>query len=81
MTLKEFRTLDINKQANAVWSGTFLDSVAKAKYHGYLYNVHNFYVKVYYSNELNEIIRIRAFRSTSLINPFLDSICIDHFQL
>jgi hypothetical protein len=81
MTLKEFRTLDINEQANVVWAGTFLGTLANTKYYVHLYSVYGFYVKVYYSNELNEIIRIRAFRNTSLLSPFLDSICINHLQL
>lgn len=81
MTLKEFRELDINEQANVVWAGTFLQKLAKSNYYVHLYDVQGFYVKVYYSYESNEIIRIRAFKNTSLLHPFLKSISIDQLQL
>jgi hypothetical protein len=81
MTLKEFRALDINEQANIVWAGTFLDCLAKANFYVHLYEVQGFYAKVYYTYEANEIIRIRAFKNTSLLHPFLKSISIDQLQL
>lgn len=77
MTLYQFRALDINEQANAVWEGTFLDSRVEAIYNVHLYNVGDFYVEVYYSNKLNEIVKIRAFRSTSFIEVYLNTITLD----
>jgi hypothetical protein len=77
MTLRQFRAFDINEQANAVWNGTFLGTVAEAKYNIHLYNVAHFYVKVYYSNKLNEIVKIRAFKTTSLLAPYLDNVNVN----
>ncbi len=81
MTLKEFRALNINEQANAVWNGTFLATVAEPKYNVHLYNVSDFYVKVYYSNKLNEIVKISACRGTSYIQAYLDFINLDSLHL
>lgn len=80
MTLYQFRALDINEQASAVWGGTFLDSRVEAIYDVHLYNVGDFYVEVYYSNKLNEIVKIRPFRYTSLIQPYLDRININQLH-
>lgn len=66
MTLKEFQALEITEQAIAVWTGTFPDTIVEAKYNVHLYNVSNLYVQIYYSNKVNNIVKIRAFKSTSL---------------
>jgi hypothetical protein len=80
MTLYQFSALAINEQANAVWDGTLLDSRVEAIYHVHLYAVGDFYVEVYYSNKLNEIVKIRPFRYTSLIQPYLDAMGNDHLK-
>lgn len=76
MTLYQFRLLDQDEQAGAVWDGTFLETRFEPGYKILLYAVGDFYVEVYYSDTLNEITRIRPFRYVDILKPYLDNIGI-----
>jgi hypothetical protein len=72
MTLYEFRALNDIDQANAVWdNGTHLGTRVEEGQSVLLYNVCDFYVEVFYSNGLNEITQLKAFKTTKLLEPYL----------
>jgi hypothetical protein len=72
MTLYEFIALTDGEQANAVWNGTFLDIRTDRNCKVLLYDLGNFYVEVTYSPSIKEITRLRPFKTTALLQPYLD---------
>lgn len=74
MTVYEFLAFDEMEQAEAVWSGTLLATRTEGKHQVLLYAIDSFYVEVFYHPEYNVIRKLRPFRETSLLEPYLDQI-------
>jgi hypothetical protein len=73
MTLYEFRMLEQDQHANAVWDGVFIDSRPDGEGSVALYDLGGFYVEVFYDNVNNKITVIKAFKTTKMLAPYLDS--------
>ena len=76
LTLYQFNLLNDHLKAEAVWQGTFLDNRGEDQFKVQLYSLGNFYVEVFYEKQNNEIVRIRSFRTTRLLAPYLKKIKI-----
>jgi hypothetical protein len=80
MTLYEFRLLDMNEQTNLVWDGVFLDVRIKLPLSILLYDLGGFYVEVHYNSMKNGIVRLRSFKSTSCLQPYLDQLTTEELN-
>jgi len=80
MTLHEFRGLTENEQADLAWAAVFLDVRAEGSHSVLLYAIDEFYVEVYYSPSLNKIEKLRAFKSTRPLQPYLDQLSSGEFD-
>jgi hypothetical protein len=80
MTLYQFQSLDIQEQANAVWDGTYLEHRTNNGFRIVLYDLGGFYVEVYYAPDENKIIKLRPFKSTSPLQPYLDRMNSDELK-
>ncbi|TMI63724.1 MAG: hypothetical protein E6H07_13220 [Bacteroidetes bacterium] len=78
MTLYQFNMLNKTKQAEAVWNGVHIGEREDGPYNILLYQVHSFYVEVYYHRPHNSIIKFRSFSSTTQLAPYLEKIDIMH---
>ena len=77
MTLYEFKFLDKNEQAQAVWElGEHVATRTTAKYKILLWIIEDFYVELVYDFTENKIEKIRTFRNPDLLSPYLDQIDI-----
>ena len=78
MNLYDYLKLNFDEQA-IEWSGSgkFLVSRFDGIYAVNLYALHGFYVESYYNTHTNSIDRLRSFRSTSQLEPYLHSISIE----
>ena len=72
MTLYEFRASNDERQANEVWNGVLLDVRNDDKHSIFLYALGIFYVEAYYDPTLNQFTRLRLFKSTNQLQPYLD---------
>lgn len=72
LTLYEFNVLNENEKAQLVWDkGIFLHNRVEGNIGYGLYHLFDFYVEVQNDNEINEIIKIRSFKSISMLDPYL----------
>lgn len=76
MTLYEFKALDEMEQAEAVWDAVHISERWDDEHNILLYQRDNFYIEVFYHRELNVIRRIKSFRNTSQLEPYLGKIDI-----
>jgi hypothetical protein len=75
MTLYEFNALTDTDKANTVWNdGEFVGDRLQEFYNVLLYQVHAFYVELFYNPEANEIVHLRSFSSTDQVEPYLTKI-------
>jgi hypothetical protein len=73
----EFNALPIGEQANTTWDqGTFLLSIKKGDCSVNLYWLEKFFVEVYYDKQQQRITRIRSFKTSSQLQPYLRKIDI-----
>lgn len=80
MGLYEFIALDTNTKATTVWNhATFLMSRTSVSGKVNLYSLEDFYVEVYYNQELNCIEDIRSFKSVSCLDAYLEIIELGDF--
>jgi len=78
MTRYHFNILDENEQANAIWGkGVLIGERSDAFHKIRLYQVDSFYVEVYHHNHFNVITKMQSFSSTSKLQPYLETICLD----
>jgi hypothetical protein len=62
MTIKEFESLEINAQANAVWDGQFVSSRVVDDVFVQLYNLEGLYVEVHYDPMQNKVVAIKPMK-------------------
>jgi hypothetical protein len=77
ITLYDFHAMTIQEKAAAVWEGTSIGDRPEGNLFVQLYNMGTFYAEVFYDQELNEIVKVRGFKSTKLIEPYLRGIKIN----
>jgi len=76
MTSAEFNRLGYYKQIEAVLRGTFLAGRLTDRHYVKLYNLHSFYVEVFYDDRHHLITHFWAFRNTQSVTPYLNSLKI-----
>ena len=64
--------MDEMEQAEAVWSGVYIEDRQDEEHRILLYQIDGFYVEVYYHKEYNVIRKFRPFASTEQLRPYLD---------
>jgi hypothetical protein len=73
MTLYEYKQLEETEQAIALWDkGVHLGERFNGEHNILLYQMDGFYVEVFYHPDCNAIVRIRSFKSTGQLLPYLD---------
>lgn len=76
MTLDQFLTLERDLQAKTVWQGAFISDRREEEYWVLLYQVHGFYVEVFYKQQENLIEKMMAFSAIDHLEPYLSDIDI-----
>jgi hypothetical protein len=76
VTLYDFHLMTLKEKAAAVWEGTFIGDRAENNFKIQLYSMGNFFAEVFYNQDLNEIVTVRGFKTTRLIDPYLKNIKI-----
>lgn len=76
MKFYNFIALDNETKTNAVWNGALLGDRLEGDTYILLYELGGFYVEVYYSMSSNKIARLKPFKVTSDLAPYLDLIGI-----
>jgi hypothetical protein len=77
MTLYEFKSFDLDRQAEFTWDhGVLLGFRDEKEKHMILYSLQNFYVEIQYDAYQNDIIGIISFISDDPLLPYLDRIDI-----
>lgn len=82
MGIYEFNQLPLYGQEKLVWEdGIFLTNRLKQNLGLTLYSLFDFYVEVHLNNEINEIEKIRTFKSIEPLTPYLDEIELTKFRI
>lgn len=76
MTLYQFNLLNDNQKAEIVWNSVCIGGREVGNHRILLYQVHSFYVEIYYNHTCNKIEKIRSFSSIDQLRPYLDKINI-----
>jgi hypothetical protein len=77
MTLYQFNELDETEQIEAVWEyGVYLAGRQNREHKLILYQIDAFYAEIWYHAEDNDIRKLRAFSSTSQLEPYLKNMDI-----
>jgi hypothetical protein len=71
LSLYAFVAMSETEQANIVWEGTYLGNRLEGQHMVQLYSVSTFFVEVFYDISNNRISRLRPFKSTRLLEPYL----------
>ena len=76
--LYEFNVLtDIEKANMVLDNGTFMLKRHDDQHVINLYTLSDFYVELYYDQKSNRINKIRSFKSTEPLDPYIDDIEVD----
>jgi hypothetical protein len=81
MTIYEFIELDMYEKAEIAWNGTFIADRIEKEDNILLFSLEDFFVEVYYNVKDDEIITIRPFKSSRLLEPYSDGIDISSLLL
>jgi hypothetical protein len=81
MSIYDFQCLGLAEKANIAWQGTFLGDRSEAGMTVQLYSLEAFYAEVFYDPLRNEIKRVRSFKSTRLLAPYLEDIKLQRRDL
>ncbi len=77
MELQEFRELDQDDQAQTAWElGEHIATRISLLHTITLWQIEGFYVEIYYNQADQKIEKLRSFRSTILLTPYLKQIDI-----
>ena len=60
MTLKEFNTLNVNEQHEAVWSSLCIGFRTAGEYKVVVFKISDFYAEIYYDEKLNLMKQLKA---------------------
>lgn len=82
MGIYEFNQLPLDGQEKLVREdGIFLTNRLEQNFGFTLYSLFDFYVEVHLNNEINEIEKIRTFKSIEPLTPYLDEIELTTFRI
>ncbi|MBD1365366.1 hypothetical protein IDJ77_16245 [Mucilaginibacter sp. ZT4R22] len=74
LTLYDFHQMTLDEKCTAIWQGEFIGDRKDGDNKAQLYSLGGFYAEVFYDPSTNTINKIRAFRSTNLVEPYLSGI-------
>ncbi|QXV63706.1 hypothetical protein INP83_11350 [Mucilaginibacter sp. 21P] len=80
ITLYDFHGMNMHDKAAATWEGVYLGYRTDDQFTIQLYSIGSFYAEIFYDNLQNKIVKIRGFRSTTLVEPYLVSITLNAFE-
>jgi hypothetical protein len=79
MTHQHFKSLSQDKKyRNLLLNGVCLASRDTEEHCILLFQLHDFYVEIYFDSNCDEILYSRSFQNTEELNPFLEHIDISH---
>lgn len=70
MTLYDFVQLSQTEKTSLVWGGRFLSVKEDKDETVVLYRVYDFFCEIYYDNKEKHIIRLKPFRTTTMLQHF-----------
>jgi hypothetical protein len=75
MTFDHYKHLSAVEQASVLWEkGIQIGKRSEPSFIILLYQIEDFYVEMYLHKEENTVTRIRSFKSTGQLRPYLDTI-------
>ncbi len=78
VTINIFNDLTMDEKAWHIWNGAIFLHVYEDKTYRYnLFFMNTYYVEIWYDIANNDIAKIRAFYTDSILNSYLESIDID----
>ncbi len=81
MTLQQFANFDNMQQMETLYkAGIYL---GKRRYNDriiFLYQIDSFYIEVFFNRDKNKVVKLRSFRSTDLLEPYLKHMSIKHLS-
>jgi hypothetical protein len=79
MTQFEFQLLQIDEQLDVLYEhGVYVGKRKEDRTVVLLYQLEVFYVEVFYIRHRYHPAKLKCFRSTSLLDPYLDEIAVEH---
>ena len=82
ITLHQFNTLrDKDKLTMIQEHGVVIAHRFTGKFHVYLHQLFSFYVELHYRLRKTDVVEIRAFSSTDMLEPYLKNIKLDDLNM
>jgi hypothetical protein len=78
MTLKEFEHLSYELRLKEVRGGVCIGGRDEDQYAVLLYQLHSFYVELYWHREYCFVSALKGFDDTDRLDPYLESISLQH---
>ena len=76
MSSDDFNASGFKQKTELVLEGTFLADRLTDMYYIRLYNLHQFYVEVFFDDHTHQIVHFRAFENTMFVMPYVDDLKI-----
>jgi len=76
MTSDIFNACSFKQKTELILEGTFLADRLTDMYYVRLYNLHQFYVEVFFDDHTHIIVHFRAFDSTKFVMPYIGNLRI-----
>jgi len=76
MSIYEFIELDIHEKAEIAWNATFIADRIEKEDNILLFSLEDFFVELFYNVKDNEIITVRPFKSSRLLEPYSEEVDI-----
>lgn len=76
MTSDIFNSCSFQQKTELVLQGTFLADRLTDRYYIKLYNLHQFYVEVFFDDHTHLIVHFRAFENTMFVLPYVSDLKI-----
>jgi len=79
MTLQQFMSLPGEVQMNTISNnGVYLGKRKAGNHVVFLYQIDSFYIEVFYHRQKNKVTKLRSFRSTAILEPYLRQVSLKH---
>jgi hypothetical protein len=81
MNLQQFKTISEEKQhRNILLYGTCIADRKLGNMHALLFQLHSFYVEVFFNEEVDEVVYTRSFEDIEELEPYLKQIELKGIQ-
>lgn len=82
LTLQDFQYASFEKKCDVVTSySNFISTRSLGECNVYLYHTDHFFIEVYYSPQLKEVLMIQAFNGTSGLDPYAEMVSLADLNL